>query len=200
MDRLAARVLVALMRLVTGVRVRWEAELAPSGPRVYVANHTSHLDGLVVWAALPPAERARTRPVAAGDYWSGRLRRWLARDVFGAVFVDRGGAGRETLPRLLGVLDGGGALILFPEGTRGDGEAVRPFRSGLFHLVDHRPDAEVVPVRLENLSRSLPKGKTVPVPLLGRATFGAPLTLADGESRDDFLDRVRAAVEHLGDG
>ncbi len=199
MERVAARFLVALMRLVTGVRVRWEVPLAASGPRVYVANHTSHLDGLVVWAALPPAERARTRPVAAGDYWSGRVKGWLARDVFGAVFVERGGADRETLPRLLDVLDGGGALILFPEGTRGDGEAVGPFRSGLFHLVDRRPQAEVVPVRLENLSRSLPKGKTVPVPLLGRASFGAPLTLSPGEAREAFLGRVRAAVERLGD-
>lgn len=200
MARLVATGLVALLRLVTGVRARFRAPLAPGRPRIYVANHSSHLDALVVWAALPPEERARTRPVAARDYWDGSwLKRALARDVFGAVFVARGVADRTTIPRLADVLDEGGALILFPEGTRGDGTAVGPFRAGLHHLVARRPEAEVVPVYLANLARSLPRGKTIPAPLLGRATFGAPLTLADGEPREAFLDRARAAVVALGD-
>lgn len=197
--RALAAVLVRLARLALGVRGTFEAELAPGVPRVYVANHTSHLDGVVVWAALAPDERARTRPVAAGDYWQATaFRRTIARDVFRSVFVDRGHVDRETVPRLAAVLDGGGALVLFPEGTRGDGTAVGPFRSGIYHLVAHRPDTEVVPVRLENLARSLPKGKTVPVPMLGRATFGAPLRLAPGEPKDAFLARARDAVARLG--
>ncbi|HIG73570.1 MAG TPA: 1-acyl-sn-glycerol-3-phosphate acyltransferase, partial [Bacteroidetes bacterium] len=177
MTRLVSGVLVRLMRLVTGVRIRWARNLPPTGPRIYVANHSSHIDGLVVWAALPPEERARAHPVAASDYWAGsRFKRYLARDVFGAVFVSRGAADRDTIPKLTSVLDRGDALILFPEGTRGDGETVRRFRSGLYHLVHARPEAEVVPVRLENLARSLPKGRVVPVPILGRATFGEPFT------------------------
>ncbi|WP_412060159.1 lysophospholipid acyltransferase family protein [Rubrivirga sp. IMCC45206] len=197
--RAVAAVLVRLARIALGVSGTFETELAPGVARVYVANHTSHLDGVVVWAALPPEERARARPVAAGDYWQATaFRRTIARDVFRSVFVDRAHVDRETVPRLAAVLDGGGALVLFPEGTRGDGTAVGPFRAGLFHLVSHRPDTEIVPVRLENLARSLPKGKTLPVPMLGRATFGAPFRLAPDESKDAFLARARDAVARLG--
>lgn len=199
MKALVSGFLVRLMRLVTGLRVRWQTEVQSGVPRIYIANHSSHIDGLVVWAALPSEERSRTHPVAASDYWnSSRFKRFLARDVFGAVFISRGGGGRDTLSGLMRVLDQGESLILFPEGTRGDGETIRPFRSGLFHLVHARPEVEVVPVRLDNLARSLPKGKVVPVPMLGRAIFGAPFRVRDDEAKDDFLERARRTVEHLG--
>ena len=55
----------------------------------------------------------------------------------------------------------------------------------------------VVPVYLHNLSRVLPKGKVIPVPVLGRATVGAPLWLTEGEDRGEFVRRVRMAVVSL---
>ena len=51
--------------------------------RIYFANHTSHLDALVLWAALRPEVRSLTRPVAARDYWTADpVRRHLATCVF----------------------------------------------------------------------------------------------------------------------
>ncbi len=65
------------------------AEDLPGGPAVFFANHSSHLDFVVIWAALPPEQRNRTRPVAGRDYWEKtRLRRWLA-SVFHAVLIER---------------------------------------------------------------------------------------------------------------
>ena len=67
--------------------------------------------------------RARTRPVAARDYWeASRLRRYLAEQVFRAVLVDRAGnlgQLRTQIDQLIAALDAGDSLILFPEGTRG---------------------------------------------------------------------------------
>jgi 1-acyl-sn-glycerol-3-phosphate acyltransferase len=169
--------------------------------RVYFANHSSHLDALVLWAALPPELRGRTRPVAAADYWDRPgVRGWIARKLLDAVLVDRSSAkgGREALERLTSALADGASLILFPEGTRGDGVTIGELKPGLYFVAKERPDIELVPVYLQNLCRILPKGEILPVPLLGSSTFGPPLRLNPGETRQDFLVRARDALVALG--
>ena len=197
----AAGLLALLTRLITGVRGRWVGAAPSTVQRVYYANHSSHLDTLVIWASLPAAIRARTRPVAAADYWDRPgPRRWLACKVLNALLVDRaGGCGsREALRRIDAALAAGDSLIIFPEGTRGDGTAIGDLKPGLYFVAHQRPTVELVPVYLQDLSRILPKGEVLPVPLLGSATFGAPLTLASGEDRHAFLQRARAALIGLG--
>ena len=192
--------LAGLARLVSGVQVAVRGALPSGGQRIVFANHTSHLDAIVLWAALPPEARARTRPVAARDYWAkGRIRPYLAERVFRALLIDRTtpGAGRTAIEAMVAALDGGDSLILFPEGTRGDGVAIQPFRGGLYHLATARPDVDLVPAHLENLNRILPKGEVLPVPLLSRLTFGAPIRLGEGEDKAAFLERARLAVAAL---
>src|SRR4029079_7713656 len=58
-----------LVRFVTGAQRHWCYCQPRAGQRVYIANHSSHLDFLVLWAVLPRTIRASTRPVAAKDYW-----------------------------------------------------------------------------------------------------------------------------------
>lgn len=199
----AASILAAAVRLATGIRVIWQGCAASTTARVYFANHTSHLDAVVLWGALPAELRARTRPVAARDYWArGPLRRYLARRVFRALLIERNpssdadklGAAQATIAALAEAVRGGDSLIVFPEGTRGDGGEVAPFKSGLYHLARGAGAVELVPAYLENLNRILPKGEVLPVPVLGSITFGAPLALQDGEDKTVFLARARQAV------
>jgi 1-acyl-sn-glycerol-3-phosphate acyltransferase len=193
-----AAVLAFLTRLVSGVNARWLDCPPDPRPRIYFANHTSHLDFVVLWSVLPPAVRSRLRPVAGRDYWDrSPLRRYLVRRVFHAVLIDRPGRhflGRSFLDPLLRELDLGHSLIVFPEGTRGSGDEVAPFQAGLYHVCRLRPAVEAVPVYLENLNRILPKGEFLPVPLLSRATFGPPVRPRPDEAKADFLERARAAV------
>lgn len=201
-DRVAdlmAGLLAGLTRLITGVRARWTCCAPSSRQRVYFANHTSHLDALTIWASLPKPIRARTRPVAAADYWDRPgLRRWLSGRVLNAVLVERDGR-REALRRIAEALGQGDSLILFPEGTRSDGKDIGELKPGLFFVARQRPDVELVPVYLQNLSRILPKGEVLPVPLIGSARFGEPICLAANEDRQRFLDRARAALIALRD-
>lgn len=202
-ERLTASLLAGLTRLITGVRAIWVDQLGEQTdtPRVYFANHSSHLDTLVIWASLPAGLRARTRPVAAADYWDRPgLRRWLALQVLRALPVERGGGagGRDALRHLIAALDAGDSLILFPEGTRGDGRQIGQLRAGLYHVARERREAALVPVYLDNLSRILPKGEYLPVPLIGRVSFGQPIHLAANESRETFLERARNALLDLG--
>ncbi|HEV7734871.1 MAG TPA: lysophospholipid acyltransferase family protein [Candidatus Binatia bacterium] len=198
-----ASALASTARLVSGVKPMWMGCEPSASRRVYFANHTSHLDAVVLWSCLPPVLRANTRPVAARDYWQrGRVRPYLAARVFRALLIDRvppadAPRGPSAVDVMLEALDES-SLILFPEGTRGRGDVVAPFRAGLYKLASARPDVEFVPVHLENLNRILPKGEVLPVPLLSRAHFGTPMHLASDEPRDAFLERARAAVEALG--
>jgi 1-acyl-sn-glycerol-3-phosphate acyltransferase len=87
--------------------------------------------------------------------------------------------------------------VLFPEGTRSTGEEVAPFKSGLYHLASRFPNAELVPVFLDNLARIMPKGSPLIVPITCTARFGAPLRLLEGEEKGVFLARAREAVVAL---
>jgi 1-acyl-sn-glycerol-3-phosphate acyltransferase len=191
---------VTLIKLVSGANVRWCGCLPDKRQRVYFVNHTSHLDAAVLWASLPAEVRLLTRPVAARDYWSkGRLRPYLAKQVFNAVLIEREKISAHDSPidHLAEALGQGSSLIIFPEGTRSlDGE-IGAFKSGIYHLAKRRPDVEFVPVLIDNLNRILPKGEFLAVPLLSSVSFGTPLRLDDGESKQAFLERARSAVVNL---
>jgi len=198
--------IAAAVRAVTGVKVRWQGCAPDDRQRIYFANHSSHLDFVVLWSALPPQVRAKTRPVAAKDYWQSGWKWYLALRVFRAVLVERHAARHnaeqgqahaarfETIDHLAQALGDRDSLIFFPEGTRGHGEQVAEFKSGLYHLAKRRPDVELIPAYLENLNRILPKGEFLMVPLLSTLAFGAPIRLKEGESKVDFLERARAAL------
>jgi 1-acyl-sn-glycerol-3-phosphate acyltransferase len=187
-------------KLLTGAHARWSEGQPGDRPRVYFANHTSHADFVLLWSALPPSARSRTHPVAASDYWSAsRFRHFLAHGVFRSVLVERACACKsdDTLGEMIAVLDRGGSLILFPEGTRGTGDDLLPFRSGIFHIARRRPHVELVPAWIENANRMMPKGSFLPLPVLCRVTFGASLKIESGEEKAAFLHRLQETLRSL---
>lgn len=200
---LTANAIVLFARLVTAVRAIWDGVEPVAAKRVYFANHTSNGDFVLIWAVLPPHIRQRTRPVAASDYWlTSRLKGFVGREVFNAVLIDRNPETRKQDPiaQMAEALDAGSSLILFPEGTRNDGEeALLPFKTGLFHLATQRPEIDLVPVWIENLNQVMPKGEVLPIPLICTVRFGAPLRLEQGEVKEGFLTRSHAALLSLRD-
>ena len=82
--------IVWLTRLLVGAYPHWQGCAPSPKQRIYFANHTSHLDTIVIWASLPPALRRHVRPVAAKDYWEkGLIRRRIALDELHCVLIDR---------------------------------------------------------------------------------------------------------------
>ena len=192
--------LTFLLRVLVGAQPRWIGCRPAPALRIYFANHTSHMDTLALWCALPAALRATTRPVAAKAYWGGGgLRAWLARRGFNALLIERRRAADagDPLAALVAALARGESLILFPEGTRRAQALPGEFKAGLFHLAMRFPDAELIPVYLENLYRSMPKGALLPVPLTCTVRFGAPLARVADEAKEAFLERARDAVVAL---
>ena len=193
--------LLGLIRVLTGSQARWYGCPPKAEQRIYFANHQSHADLVLIWAALPHELRAITRPIAARDYWTKTpLRQWITTAVFNAIYVVRERtADQDPLEPLFDALAQGDSIILFPEGTRGHAEEPAAFKAGLYNLTQRFPNVVLVPAWINNVQRVMPKGEVVPVPVLCSVTFGAPIQLEAGEERRAFLDRARSAVVALRD-
>jgi 1-acyl-sn-glycerol-3-phosphate acyltransferase len=197
--RPSSEILVGIVKLLVGAYPRWMGCKPDAVQRLYFANHSSHIDTLAIWSALPIPLRKHTHPVAASDYWGSGLRRYIATKALRAVLIDRVRAHADDNPLapLIEVLNQGDSLIIFPEGTRGKQPIPAAFKSGLYHLAAQFPQVELIPVYLENLHRSMPKGAVLPIPMTCTVRFGFPLVLADGEAKDSFLARAREEVIKL---
>ena len=197
---LTKTILLGAVRLLVGAHPRWPEQPLPARQSIFFSNHTSHLDTLVLLAALANHKGPAVRPVAARDYWGkGPLRRYVAQTVLNAVLIDRKKEeGQDPLAPLREALSHGDSLILFPEGTRSDNPVPETFRSGLYVLAKEFPEVALVPVYLQNLHRIMPKGASLPVPLISRLSFGEPISCAPDEDRGAFLSRARDVVIALG--
>ncbi len=185
-----------IARLVTGAQGHWKGCPPSAVQRIYFANHQSHLDWVLIWAALPSELRATTRPIAARDYWTrGRFKHWLTREVFHAVYVSRQRTeDQDPLEPLIDALKSGDSLVIFPEGTRSNKGLPQAFKSGLYHLAQQFPQVQLIPAWIDNVQRVMPKGEVVPVPILCTVSFGAPVVLQASEDKRSFLARARDAV------
>ncbi|MEQ1683683.1 MAG: lysophospholipid acyltransferase family protein [Burkholderiaceae bacterium] len=195
----AGLLLATVARLITGAQGHWHGSPPKAEQRIYFANHQSHFDWVLIWAALPRDLRLTTRPIAARDYWTSTpLKHWITREIFNAVYVSRQRTDDEDpLEPLMEALRNGDSLVIFPEGTRGNKGDPAPFKAGLYHLAEAFPEVQLIPAWIDNVQRVMPKGEVVPVPILCSVTFGAPLLLEPGEDKRVFLDRARDAVIDL---
>ncbi len=197
--RLTGQTIALAAKLVSGFTVRWVGSQPATNQRVYFANHTSHLDAVVLWACLPGQLRQLTRPVAALDYWGqGSFRRFLAKS-FNAILIDRKQIKVHQSPVDLMLREIGDiySLIVFPEGSRAENGEMGEFKSGLYYLAKKRPDLELVPVYMDNMNRILPRGEFMPVPLLSSISVGSPISLESGEPKQEFLLRAMKSVKIL---
>lgn len=193
--------IVWLTRLLVGAYPQWHGSSPTRKQRIYFANHSSHLDTVVLWTSLPSVLRRQTRPVAAKDYWSkGLIRTRLAKEL-NVVLVERKRTDPteryDPLAPLKEALRSGDSLIIFPEGTRRPQPLPSEFKSGIWRLMREFPDVELIPVYIENLHRAMPKGCLIPVPTMCSVHFGAALEHSANEPKEEFLTRAREAVIRL---
>lgn len=187
-------------RFITAVRADWQGIEPVNRQRVYYANHVSNADMPMIWSCMPPNIRRNVRPVAAADYWlKNRLRAFVGPEVFNCVLVDRRPEARDAnhdpMQNILDALDDGSSLIIFPEGNRNMTEdPLLPFKAGLYNMGLARPDVDLVPTWIANVTEIMPKGEIIPLPLICTVTFGAPLHVQDGEDKDTFLKRASDAL------
>jgi len=200
MPYLIRRILFALLvrpvvLLIIGLNLRGRRELPQSGPAVIVANHNSHLDTLVLLSLLGPKAFRVARPVAASDYFTQtRWLNWMCFGLLNAIGIDRTSGAAATMAQLQNALERGEILILYPEGTRGEPEALQELKGGVAHLARSRPGLPIFPVFMHGLGKALPKGDRVLVPFICDVFCGKALHW-NGKSCRDFTRQLSAFFE-----
>lgn len=167
------------------------------GPAVFVANHVSALDAVVMAEALPPRYRHRSVVVAAAD--SIFKRKWeahLAQVTVDAFPIPRGGGARPHLEYLKELLRNNWSVIIFPEGRLTVTGAIGAFRKGGAVLAMDT-GVPIVPAYVDGMYEVMPRFRRVPRPGRVSVTFGAPLRAEPNEDYDTFIARVEAAVRTL---
>lgn len=168
-----------------------------SGAAVFVSNHVSALDAVVMAEALPPRYRHRSVVVAAAD--SIFKRKWearLAQVTVDAFPIPRGGGARAHLEYLKELLRENWSVIIFPEGRLTVTGAIGQFRKGAAILAIDA-GVPVVPAYVDGMYEVMPRFRRFPRPGHVTVTFGAPMPAEPGEDYEGFIARVEAAVRTL---
>jgi len=179
----------ALARVLLRLRVEGACHVPATGPVLLAGNHSGILDGPLVYFVSPRPASLLTKSEVFVGFWA-RACGWL-----GLIPVHRGQPDRAALRAGLAHLAGGGALGVFPEGTRGTG-GLEQINDGLAYLA-LRSGAVVVPIAVHGTSAALPRGRRIPhlrSPV--RVVFGAPFSL-DVPGNPRARSTVRAAAEQL---
>jgi 1-acyl-sn-glycerol-3-phosphate acyltransferase len=167
------------------------------GPALFVANHTSHLDTLVLLRALPSERRRRVAVAAARDYfYSHAVAGSLVGLGMGTFPLTRGADVRALLDQCARLQQRGWSMLFFPEGTRSTTGEIGAIRHGA-GLIALKLGLPVVPIRTRGLFDVLPKGRVLPRP--GRATvhIGAPLVLEPPTSIRHVTALIESALHAL---
>ena len=152
--------------------------IPPEGPLILASNHASNLDVPIVGSWLIPAMGRRIHWLGKKELFDWPVIGWLATNG-GVHPVDRSKADVEAFRLASRILADGGALFVFPEGTRSPTGALQEARDGVA-LLALRSGAPIVPIGIAGSHRVWPKGQRFPHPG-GRVTarIGEPFTLGD---------------------
>lgn len=186
--------------VVLGLNIRNRSKLHQHKQVIFVANHNSHLDTMVLMTLFPFKKIKNIRPVAAMDYFlRNRFLRWFAENIIHIVPISREikSVRTDPLASCYQALNKGNSLILYPEGTRGHPEKLEEFKTGVAHLVKRFPDMPVVPIFCHGLGKALPKGEFLLVPFYCDIFVGDSIFWQG--NRKDFMDSLNSHMHQLAD-
>jgi len=168
-----------------------------SSPLLFSANHTSHLDTLVMLKALPRALRWRLSVAAAADYWfANPLLGNFSALLFNGFAMARQRSARPSMEHTVDLIDNGWSVLIFPEGTRSPSGEMQPFKPGV-GLLAVELGVPVIPIHLHGLHAILPKGSKVPRRGPANVTIGAPLHFPPGFGHAQAAQHLEREIHRL---
>lgn len=194
-------------RYLSTLEVRGIENLEGRGPLIFVANHVSHVDTILMLTALPDYLRRRTVVAAAMDsFFMSHGRAFRTVLVFNAIPVDRLKVNRRSAQLALELVQDGWNLLIYPEGGRSPDGRLQEFKGGAAYLAE-RSRSTVVPTYIHE-SGWLQANRYAKAPIYTEAprqrrhhvviAFGEPLRCSEGENMRHFGARIEEAVTALG--
>ncbi len=173
------------------------------GPNIIIANHNSHVDTLLLMSLFSCSQILKIHPVAAADYFCNtKLKSFLFKTFLGLIPIQRKITRDTTKEELFkGIneaLRAGETIIIYPEGTRGDDNTIKNFKSGIAHIAQMNPDVPITPFYINGPDRILPRGAFFWVPFIADVYASEPVKY-DGTPTKVFTERIKQAVEKLKD-
>lgn len=166
-----------IFRPFGGIRVMHGERVPMEGPLIVAANHTSFGDP----PAVACATGRRLNFMAKAELFKPPIFGPLIRRL-GAFPVHRGEADTEAIRHTLDLLAQDEAVLVFPEGGRGDGKTLQPANKGVT-LLARKSGAQVIPVGICDTDKWLPQGSKFPRRQGVTVSFGAPFSFVDVESK-----------------
>ncbi len=183
--------------VILGLNIQNRQKLPLEGGAVIAANHNSHLDTMVIMSLYPLSKIHKIRPVAAADYFvKNKFISWISINCIGIIPLNR--TGSSTLDELFRgchqALDNGDILILFPEGSRGAPEKMSRFKKGLYYLLKNKKQIPVIPIAMQGLGSSLPKGEALFVPFNCNVNIGDAISIPN--SSKEFNNQLKSFFDN----
>ena len=166
---------------------------------ILIANHNSHMDTMAIMSAIPSRYIHKVHPIAAVDFFGGSLlNKILMRYLVNATLIkrDRNDTENDPIDAMDKMIKKYRSLILYPEGSRGTPGIMTNFKKGLAYLIQRNPNIKVIPVYLNNIYKTLPKGRKLIIPYNCSIEFGEPIQFRSFEL-DDILNDSEIALKKL---
>ena len=168
---------------------------------ILIANHNSHMDTMAIMSAMPSRYIHRVHPVAAEDFFGGsRFKELLMKYMVNATLIPRKRANSDEdvdpIEVISNLLKKGRSIIIYPEGSRGVSGVMTDFKKGIGYLVKQNPTVDVIPIYLDGLHKTLPKGKNLILPYNCRIIFGDSINF-DSFDLEDIVNEAEKAIHKV---
>ena len=183
------------LKVFIGLKYVNEKTLKNKKQFILIANHNSHMDTMAIMSAVPSRYIHKVHPIAARDFFGGSLfKKILMRYLVNATLIqrDREDPENDPIDSMDKMLKKSRSLILFPEGSRGVPGVMTKFKKGLGYLIQRNPEIKVIPVYLDNVYKTLPRGKNLILPYNCSIKFGDPIQFKSMEMEDILLSSEKA--------
>jgi 1-acyl-sn-glycerol-3-phosphate acyltransferase len=183
------------LKFFIGLKYVNEKTLKNKKQFILIANHNSHMDTMAIMSAIPSRYIHKVHPIAARDFFGGSLfKKILMRYLVNATLIqrDRDDPNNDPIDSMDKMLKKSRSLILFPEGSRGIPGVMAKFKKGLGYLIQRNPEINVIPVYLDNVYKTLPRGKNLILPYNCSIKFGDPIKFKSMEMDEILLSSEKA--------
>ena len=188
-----------LVLVIAGVNLKGKENLPTKGPAILIANHNSHLDTMVMMSLFSLKTLEQVRPIGAEDYFCNTpFKKWLSKNLIDLIPLKRRPSKEDGHPfkEIYAALDRGEIVLLFPEGSRGDPEVMKPFKTGIAHMAESYPDVPVVPLCIHGAGKALPKGEALFVPFIIEVNVGEALFYQE-TTKNNYTHSLQEKVYEL---